>query len=49
MLEFYEKLIKGNESYEIDEKQNIVLKKYVDGMTEPTDLPTYVKHHLDRI
>lgn len=43
---FYDTMIALNESYEINDKQQMVLKKYMDGMKEPNDITTYLKYYL---
>ena len=43
---FVENLITKNDAYELDQKTGIVMKKYIDCMSEPNDLPSYANYHL---
>jgi hypothetical protein len=43
---FYDTMIAMNGSYEINDKQQMVLKKFMDGVTEPNDIATYIKYYL---
>ena len=46
---FIEEAVLGNTAaYELDKSSGILLKKYVDGGTEPQDMATYAMHHLNK-
>lgn len=48
--EFIRRSITENtESYRIDDREGIVLKRYEDGIEEPADMASYALHHLQRL
>ena len=48
--EFIKSAIEDNTGvFEVDPKEMLVSKKYVDGITEPTDMATYALYHVERL
>lgn len=41
-------IIDNSDSYVLDDKQGIIQKKYMDGMLEPNDFPTYAHYFLQQ-